>query len=150
VGWQPHPSLGALSFFWRWALQVLSSQFRAFHLRSLPLSPESLSPPMSLIHSGESSYPQPPTSRGFLFPFFLLAFRASALFPHPIPSPFPHRSLPPSPLGVAFFSLPSGTEASSLEPFSLLNYYYYYYYYFFFFFSSVDCILAILYFFFFG
>jgi hypothetical protein len=34
------PPLGALSFYWRWTLQVPS---RAFHLRSLPLSPESVS-----------------------------------------------------------------------------------------------------------
>ena len=71
VGWQPHPSFDALSFCWRWALQVPSLQCRAFHLRSLPLSPESLSPPMSLVHSRES--PQLPTSRGCLFPFFLPA-----------------------------------------------------------------------------
>jgi hypothetical protein len=44
-------------------------------------------------------------------------------------------SLLPSPLVIAFFSLPSGTEASSLGPFSLLN-----------FLSSVECILGILYF----
>jgi hypothetical protein len=37
---------------------------------------------------------------------------------------------------IVFFSLPSGTEASSLEHFNLLT-----------FLSSVDCILGILYFF---
>ena len=42
VGWQPHPSFDALSFSWRWALQVPSPQWRAFHLRSLPFSPEIL------------------------------------------------------------------------------------------------------------
>ena len=150
MGWQPHPSLDALSSCWRWALQVPSPHCRAFHLRSLPLSPESLSPPRSLVHSGGS--PQPFTSQGYLFPFFLLALRASVLFPHPIagqvplssphfsptPSTFPPRSLPPSPLVIAFFSLPSGTEASSLGHFSLLTL------------SSVDCIFGILYFFFFS
>ena len=35
------------------------------------MSPDSLSPPRSLVHSGGS--PQPPTSCGCLFPFFLLA-----------------------------------------------------------------------------
>ena len=44
----------------------------------------------------------------------------------------------PSPLVVAFFSLPSRTGTSSLGPFSLLT-----------FLSSVDCILGILYSFFF-
>jgi hypothetical protein len=38
------------------------------------------------------------------------------------PSPFPLRSLPPSPLVITFFSLPGGTEASSLGPFSLLTF----------------------------
>ena len=86
-----------------------------------------------------------PTSY-FLFPFFLLALTASVLFPHPIPdqvslsAPTPHPlpcplSLPPSPLMIAFFCLPSGTEVSSLGHFSLLT-----------FLSSMDCILGILYF----
>jgi hypothetical protein len=34
VGWQPHSSLDALYFCWRWTLQVLSPHCRAFHLRS--------------------------------------------------------------------------------------------------------------------
>jgi hypothetical protein len=88
----------------------------------------------------------------FFHSFYLLMLRDSVLFPHPIPdhvllsphtSPPPNlstllpRSLPPSPLVIAFFSLPSGTEASSPGHFSLLN-----------FLSSVDCILGIRYFFF--
>ena len=52
----------------------------------------------------------------------------------PILFTFPPRFLPPSPLGIAFFSLPSGTEVSSLEHFSLLT-----------FLSSVDSILVIIY-----
>ena len=56
VGWQTHPSLEALSFYWRCALQVLSLHSRAFHLRSFPLSPESLSPPRFLVYSGVSSH----------------------------------------------------------------------------------------------
>jgi hypothetical protein len=104
------------------------------------LSPETFSPPRSLVHSGGSA--QPPISWGCLFPFFQLALRASMLFPHPIPDQFPlspHSfppptlTLPPSPLVIAFFSLPSGTEASLLGHFSLLT-----------FLSSVDCILGIL------
>ena len=66
-----------------------------------------------------------------------------SLFPHPIPDQAPlslplHHSIyfpstssptPHSPLVIAFFSLPSETEASSLEHFSLLS-----------FLSSVECI----------
>jgi hypothetical protein len=110
------------------------------------LSPESLSPPISLVHFGGS--PQIPISQGCLFPLFLLALRASFLFPHPVPyqvsisplitppSTFHLKSLLPSPLMVALFSLPSGTGLSLLGHFSLLT-----------FSSSVACILCILYFF---
>jgi hypothetical protein len=135
-------SLYVLSSCWRWALFVPSPYCWAFHLRFLPLSPESLSPPRSLGLSGWS--PQPPTSRGFQFLFFLLALRASVLFPHLIPdqvplssqppSPFLPQYLPCSPVVIAFFSLPSGTEVSSVGSFSLLA-----------FLSSVYCILCILY-----
>jgi hypothetical protein len=136
VEWHPPPSHDALYFCWRWTLQVPSSQCRAFHLRTLPLSPENLSTPRSLVHSGGS--PQPPTSQSCLFPFFLLALRAPVIFPHPIPDQvplfsqptFPPRSLPPFLLVIFFLSLPSGIEASSLRPFTLLT-----------FLSSVDCIL---------
>ena len=38
------PLLDVLSLHWRWTLQVPSPHCRAFHPRSLPLSPESLSP----------------------------------------------------------------------------------------------------------
>jgi hypothetical protein len=51
---------------------------------------------------------------------------------NPGPCPLSHSG--PSRLVIAFFSFPSGTEAYSLGPFSLLN-----------FLSSVDCILGILY-----
>ena len=128
-GWQPHASLDALSFFWRWALQVSSPQCRAFHLRSLSWSPEKV-PRISYL-------PRLPA-------FFLLALLAAVLLPDPIPdsvtlsppSSFLPRSLLPSSLMIAFFSLPSGTEASSLGHFSLST-----------FFSSVDCMLGILNFF---
>jgi hypothetical protein len=145
LGWSLSPLFDFLSSCWRWALQVPSLYCQAFHLKFLPLIPETLLPPRSLVHSGGSL--QPPISQGCLFPFFLPALRASVLFPHPIrfcphspcpPSTFPTTSLPPFPLMIAFFSLPSGTEASSLGHFSLLN-----------FLISVDCILGILYFFFF-
>ena len=90
----------------------------------------------------------PPTSYVLKLPasIFLLAFRASDLFPHPItdqvsslpptPSPwstFHLRSLPPSPFLIAFFSLPIVIEMSSLGHFSLLNLL-----------SLVDCTLGIL------
>jgi hypothetical protein len=51
-----------------------------------------------------------------------------------IPSTFPSRSFPLSPLVIDFFYLPNGTKASSLGHFCLLS-----------FLSHVDCILGILY-----
>ena len=78
-------------------LQVPPPHYRAFYLRSLSLSPERLSSPRSLVHS--ESPPQPPTFQSCLFPFFLLALRASILFPQPTPDhvPFfpPKSSFPP-------------------------------------------------------
>jgi hypothetical protein len=97
-----HPSLDALTFCWMWALKILFPHYKASGLRSLLLIPESLSPPRSLVHS--EGLLQPPTSRGCLSPFFLLALRVSVLFPHqshimfPTAHPlsnFPHRSLLP-------------------------------------------------------
>jgi hypothetical protein len=62
-----------------------------FYLRSLPLSPENLSPSRSLVHSRATILP-PPTSWSFIFPFILLAFRVSLQFPpildHVPPFPF--------------------------------------------------------------
>ena len=102
-----------------------------------------LSPPRSLVHSRASL--KHPISWVCLFPLFLLALKASVFFPYPIPdqnqsptlplSTFPPMFILPSPLVVAFFSLPIRTEASSLGYFSLLSSL-----------SSVDCILCILYF----
>jgi hypothetical protein len=109
---------------------------RAFHLRPLPLSPESLSPPRSLVHSRE--LPLILTSEGCSFSFFLLAPRASFIFP-PINDhapPFPPRFYLPSshhPL-IDYFFLPSEIEAFSLVPFNLIIL------------SSVECIPHILYF----
>jgi hypothetical protein len=121
------------------------SYCQAFYLRSHPLIPESLLPPRSLVHSGGS--PQAPY---FLWlPVSILSAGPQRFSPFPSPNtrsgsplpPPPHapftfssRSHPPSPLVIAFFSLPSGTEASSLEHFSFFT-----------FLSSVDCILGILY-----
>jgi hypothetical protein len=53
-------------------------------------------------------------------------------------APTPHLSYPLSslPLPYGFFSLPSGIDTSSLEPYGLLT-----------FLSSVECILGILFFF---
>ena len=98
---------------WRWALQFPSPHCMAFHLESFPLSPESLSPPRSLVHFRGSS--QPPTSQGCLFPVLQLALRASVIFPYPIPDhvplsrpspvPFPFQAPPYLPLVVVLFSL---------------------------------------------
>jgi hypothetical protein len=87
--------------------------------------------------------PMPPVSWGYLFkgfsPFPLPnTWSGSPTLPPPPPASFPPRSFPPSRLMIAFFSLPSKTEASSLGYFSLLT-----------FLSSVEYISDILYFFFF-
>jgi hypothetical protein len=89
--------------------------------------------PRPLVHSKGS--PKPPTSQSCLYPFFVLSLRASVIFPHPIlyqvplspqltfPSTFPSESLLPSPLVIAYFSLPCGIEASSFEHFSLVEHF---------------------------
>jgi hypothetical protein len=95
VWWQPHPSLDVLSFCWRWALEVHSAHCRAFHLRSLPLSPESLSPPRSLVHSGESPHLLPsevPSFHSFCWPLGFSPFHphntwSYSPLPHPVPFP---------------------------------------------------------------
>ena len=94
-------SLDDLSSCWRWALKVPSPYCQAFHLRSLPLSLWSLSPPRSLVHSGGS--PQPPSS----LPVYILSagpqgFNTRSGFPVPhsplaSPSTFLPRFLPPFP-----------------------------------------------------
>jgi hypothetical protein len=98
VGWQPHPSLDALSLCWRWAIEVLSSHCRAFHLRSFPFSPESLSAPKSLVHTGGS--PEVAYIPSFCWPSGLQSFTptqhqimipSSPLWPFSLPRPF----LPP-------------------------------------------------------
>jgi hypothetical protein len=85
------------------------------YLLSLPVSNLSAGP------HGFSPFPPPNTRSGSPLPTH---FR-------PL-SPFLLKLLPPSTLVIAFFSLPSRIEVSSLGPFL----------------SSVDCILGILYFFF--
>ena len=57
VGWQPILPLDVLSLYWRWTLQVSSQNCWPFHLISLLLSPTSLSPSRSLIHSKGFSPP---------------------------------------------------------------------------------------------
>jgi hypothetical protein len=65
------------------------------------LNPRSLSPYRSLVHSRRSS--QPPISWCGLFTFFLLALRASVLFPLPIPDQVPLS--PPTPQPHPLFLL---------------------------------------------
>jgi hypothetical protein len=48
------------SFYWRWTLKVPSPYCRALYPRSFPLSPESLSPPRSPVHSRGSPHLLPP------------------------------------------------------------------------------------------
>jgi hypothetical protein len=139
------PSLDALSFCLRCALKVHSPYCRAFHLRSLPLSRwESL----TLQVSG-TFWRVPPASYFPSLPLSILSVGPQGFssfldpipnhvpfFPFPPHSPFPPRSLSPSLLLIAFFSLPSSTEVSLLGPFSLLT-----------FLSPMHCIVGILYFF---
>ena len=49
--WQTHPSTWCLVFLLEVGSTGPSLHCRTFYLRSLPLSPESLSPPRSLVHS---------------------------------------------------------------------------------------------------
>jgi len=74
VGWQLHPPLGAMFFYWRKILQVPSPQCWAFHLRFFPLSLEILSLPWSLVHSRWSP---DLICQGCIFPFVFLALGAS-------------------------------------------------------------------------
>ena len=109
---------------------ISSLSLLSFHLRSLPMSPGSLPPPRSLMHSGESP-PPPPISWGCLFVFFSAGSQGFSPFPSsntrsgfPLP-PYP-RPLPnPSPVVIVFCSLPSVTWALKLVDLFL---------------SSVDCL----------
>jgi hypothetical protein len=90
VAWQPHSSLNVLSFYWRWALYVPSLYCPAFHLRFLPLSPESLSYPSSLVHYGASPnllFPEVTCLHSFYWPskrqsFSLLQYQIRFHSPH--------------------------------------------------------------------
>jgi hypothetical protein len=94
----------------------------------------------------------PPTSYLLRFPASILSAVPQGFSPFLSPIPdqvllsllltpihFPSQGPPFLPLVIAFFSFPSGTEASLLGPFSFLTFE-----------SSVDSILGILYFFFCG
>ena len=128
----------SLSFYWMWILQVPASHLqvptphcRAFHLRYLHLSPESLSPPRALVHSGRSPTPYfhrlpvfilSAEPQGFSFFFFstqyLIMFFSSTPGPHPHLRPSHH----PHSLCDFFFSLPSGIEVSSLGTCGLITF----------------------------
>ena len=73
------PPLDVLSLHWRWALQVPPPHCRALHPRSLPLSPESLSPPRSPVHSRGSSHFLPPK----VAYFHSFCWLSGLQFPHP-------------------------------------------------------------------
>jgi len=92
------------NFLLGWALQVPSPHCRAFYLRSLPLSLESLLPPRSLVHSGGSHHLLPsdvpvfilfavPQGLGHFFPT-----NTWSCSPFALPVSFAHKlSLPPPP-----------------------------------------------------
>jgi hypothetical protein len=125
------------------------------------MSPGSFSPPRSLVHSGGGGpskflFPEIARLHSFCWPWWLQSFSLNKYqmrFPSTptVPRPHPHSlpspsqvppslplslppSIPSSPLVITFFSLPIGTEASSLGHFHLLSLL-----------NSVDCILCILY-----
>jgi hypothetical protein len=90
-------------------------------------------------------FPEDACFHSFCWPLGLQSFsliQYQIMFPSLSPSYLPSPlslsgpSLPPSPLLIDFFSLPSGTEASSRGHFSLLS-----------FLSSVDCVFGMLHFF---
>jgi hypothetical protein len=90
-----------------------------------PKPPYFLRLPVSILSAGPqvfSPFLSPNIRSGSNAPF------SPVYFPSQVPPSLPP-SLPPSPFVIAFFSLPSGTEASSLGHFSLLT-----------FLSSVNCI----------
>jgi hypothetical protein len=103
IGWQPPSSFEVLSSFWRCVLKVPSPYCGAFHLRSVPMNPEGhlpslcpnlLPPKVACFHSGPQGFsPFPSTKYQIKFPS-----------PYQQPSStFPPRSLPLSPLVIAFF-----------------------------------------------
>jgi hypothetical protein len=137
---QPPISFLFKAFFIRYFLHL--------HFKCYPQSP--LYPPPALLPNPLTNllFPEVACLHSFFWPSGLqsisltqyqIRFPSSPPNPLPTHSTFPPRSLPPSSLVIAFFSLPSGTEASSLEHFSLLT-----------FLSSVDCILYSVCFFFGG
>jgi hypothetical protein len=117
------------SFLWRWTLQVPSPHCWAFHLTCLPF--EFWASLISQVSGTFYGVTPPPITQGCLFPFFLLALWASLLscsqylivIPYFPPSHLSHPSPSlPLPSVIAFFTLLSGIEVSSLEPFSLLTF----------------------------
>jgi hypothetical protein len=59
--------------------------------------------------------------QSFSFTKYQIRFNSFSPLPPPLAT-FPPRSLSPSPLVIAFLSLPSGTEVSSLRHFCLFNF----------------------------
>jgi hypothetical protein len=124
VGWQPHLSLDALSFYWKWSLQLSSPHYRTFNLRFLPLSPKSLSLLRSLVHYRVSHHHLPPEVACFHSFFSSSGFQSCSpwhtqliMFPSSSCS-LSHTDASPPPM-IAFFFFPRGIEESSLGPFHL-------------------------------
>jgi hypothetical protein len=112
--WHGNPilPLDALTFYWRWTLQVPFPHCRAFHLRYLPLSSKSISLPRFLLQSRGSPHLPPPEVayfHSFCWPSGLHSCFLPPTPDHvplfPSPSSLPLRSLPPSAPLIAFFSL---------------------------------------------
>lgn len=120
----PNLSLGVLSGYWRWSLQVLHPNCWTVLLNSLALSPGSLPHPRSLRHLREHSFqptPQFPTPGSCRFLLYLLDSLLSLFMsdsaPYSLSPSHTHtpKPLPPSVSHAYLFPLLNGIQASSLH-----------------------------------
>ena len=113
------PPVEAMPIYWRWTLHVPFPQWWAFLLGAPPISPESVSPPMSLAHSRRT----PPTSHcpRVLISIHSLVPQGFSPVSFSLPSPLPPRSLLLLPSIIISFTLLAGSEASLLGHFCFLH-----------------------------
>ena len=138
VGWQPHTSLDILPVScWRCTLNFLPL-LSSFSSKVPPFeSWESCTSQVSGAFGGGDTpnllFPEVSCLYSFCWPSGLQSFSLTQYqirfpsfpFTSLTPSTFLPRFFPPSPLVIAFFSLPSGTEACSLGRFFFLTKYFY-------------------------
>jgi hypothetical protein len=134
VEWQPHystlmPCFSTGGSLYKFLSPLLGKKF-------LPLSPESLLPPRSLVYSRRFPYlPHQWLHISIHSAVSLLSPQYLIMYPLSLPCPLSHPDTFLSKPASAFYSLPNGNEASSLGPLGLLAFLY-----------SVGCTLGILYF----